>query len=136
MTNPIVSPIAPSVKPEYGTLFVPTPGIEEVRNYFLVQKLLEHRIRSMMTGIPFDDISRRLVEQYLTPPVTSQTQDQLNNFYSLEAQELYNSFAMYEQSPRFQESLATLIPYKGKPFSINGLTNMGMQLVITLNNTD
>lgn len=130
MNNP--NAIAPSMKPEYGTLFVPTPGIEEVRNYFLVQKLLEHRIRSMMTGIPFDDISRSLVEQFITVPTTNQTPEQVNNFYSMEAQELYAAFAMYEQNPRFQESLQTLVPYKGKPFSINSLTNVGMQLVITL----
>ncbi|MNG46907.1 hypothetical protein D3C79_47710 [compost metagenome] len=126
------SPIARSIIPEYGTLFIATPGIEELRNYFLVQKLLEHRVRSMMTGIPFDNIARTLVEQYITPPITMQTVDQLNNFYSLEAQELYNSFAMYEQTPKFQEALHTLVPYKGKPFTINGLTNMGLQLIITL----
>lgn len=136
MTNPTVSPIASSMKPEYGTLFIGTPGIEELRNYFLVQKLLEHRVRSMLTGIPFDDISRQLVMQYITIPSTHQTPEQVEAFYSLEAQELSAAFAMYEQTPRFQESLQTLIPYKGKPFSINGLTNMGMQLIITLNNTD
>lgn len=131
MTN-ATQPISPALTREVGTLFVPTPGIEQLRNYFLVQKLLEHRVRSLMTQVPFDNNARQLVEMYLSPPPAMTSQNDIQKFYEQEAHELYASFATYEQSPKFQESLQILVPYKGKNFSISSITSVGIQLIIDL----
>lgn len=127
-----LQPVFSSMKPQVGTLFIGTPGIEQMRNYYLVQKMLEHRIRSIMTEIPFEDISRKLVENYIAPPPALTKPNDIQKFYESEAHELYASFATYEQSPDFQASLMTLVPYKGKTFSITGITSVGLQLVIDL----
>ena len=126
------NPVFPSVQPEVGTLFIQTPGIEQVRNYYLVQKLLEQRVRSIMTEIPFENTSLVLVRQYLSPPPNFTKPEQVQNFYEMEAHELYSNFAAYEQSPSFQESLHLLVPYKGKPFSVSSITTVGLQMIIDL----
>lgn len=127
-----LQPVFPCMQPKVGTLFIPTPGIEQMRNYYLVQKLLEHRIRSIMTQTPFEDISRKLVEGYITPPAALTKQAEQQKFYEQEAHELYASFATYEQTAAFQEKLQTLVPYKGKTFSISSITSVGLQLIIDL----
>jgi hypothetical protein len=120
------------MQPKVGTLFIPTPGIEECHNYWLVQKLLDGRVRSIMTSTPFENNARQLVEYYLTPPPHLTKPADIQRFYEMEAQELYGSFANYEQSPGFQEALKTLIPYKGKTFSINSITTVGLSMIIDL----
>lgn len=127
-----VQSVFPAMQAQVGTLFVPTPGIEECHNYWLVQKMLESRIRSIMTSTPFENPARYLVEVYLTPPPHMSQAKDIQRFYETEAQELYASFANYEQSPSFQDALNTLVPYKGKTFSISSVTTVGLQLIIDL----
>ena len=127
-----LQPVFPCMQPKVGTLFIGTPGIQELRNYYLVQKLLEHRIRSILTEIPFENISRKLVMDYIAPPPALTNQDDIQKFYSDEAQELFAGFATYEQTPAFQSALETLVPYKGKTFSISSITTVGLQLIIDL----
>lgn len=127
-----LQPVFPCMKPQVGTLFIGTPGIEQLRNYYLVQKLLEHRVRSIMTQTPFENIARKLVEGYIAPPAALTKQNDIQKFYEQEAQELYAGFAEYEQSSAFQDSLMTLVPYKGKTFSISSITSVGLQLIIDL----
>ena len=113
-----------------GTHFVPTPGVEECSNYWLVLKMLEQRIRNLMTEEGFQDISRQLVYQFLTPPNNIDTPAQVEKWLDERATELYSAYATYEASPTFLEGLQVLVPYKGKQFSISSTTSKGIMVLI------
>lgn len=118
------------MKQEVRALFVNTPGIEECENYWVVQRLIEHRIRCIMTGTEFSDISKDLVLQFLTPPEDAITPEALNHFVLVEAERLLNTFNLYEQLPDYQDALSALKPYEGKSFSISSITMTGLQILI------
>lgn len=120
------------VRPAIGALFIPTPGIIECKNYFVVQKLIEHRVRSILTESGFSDISKELVLHFLTPPEKATNPEKLNKFVDYEAQELLNTFNLYEQTPDYQTAIEGLIPHKGKTFSIVSITNNGLQVLINV----
>lgn len=125
-------PFAPSVVQEVVTLMVPTPGIEECRYYFLVQKLLELRIRCIMTEVTFEDCSQSLIQLYITPPPHYSTAKKVTAFIESEAKELSASFKLYEKNKFVQDAFNTLVPYKGMMFSISNITLAGIQLIIDL----
>lgn len=129
MTN---IPFAPSVTQEVVTLTIPTPGIEECRYYHLVQKLLELRVRSIMTEVTFEDCSQSLIQMYITVPPHYTTAKKVSEFIVSEAKELSAAFKLYEKNKYVQEALAALIPYKGMLFSICSTTLSGIQLIIDL----
>ena len=125
-------PFAPSVAQEVVTLLVPTPGIEECRYYHLVQKLLELRIRSIMTGVNFEDCSKSLIQMFITTPPHYTTAKKVAEFIESEAKELSAAFKLFEQNKYVQDAFNTLVPYKGMMFQIANTTLTGIQLIIDL----
>lgn len=118
------------MKQEVRALFVNTPGIEECENYWVVQRLIEHRIRCVMTGSEFSDISRDLVLKFLTAPDDADTPEKMNHFLTVEAERLLNTFNLYEQLPDYQTAIEALKPFAGLSFSITSITMTGFQILI------
>lgn len=110
--------------------FIATPGIEECSNYIIIQRLIEHRIRCVLMGSEFSDISRDLVLKFMTPPDDCITAEQMNKFVDIEAMNVLATFKLYEQLPSYQEAIEALKQHAGKQFTITSMTMTGIQILI------
>lgn len=118
------------MKNENYAVFINTPGIEECANYMIIQRLIEHRIRSVLTDSAFSDITRQLVIQFMTPPDKADTPELVEEFVALEAASLLNTFNLYEKLASYQDNIQALKHYVGKQFSITSITFTGIQVII------
>lgn len=123
------------MKPEYQTLYIKTPGITELSNYYLIQLMIKERIRSIFTGTPFDAEARKqhaleLCVHYTTVPPSFTTAEESTNYWQQEAAALVNNFELYEQTPHIQMDLHTLKQMEGRNFQITSYTEYGIMVVI------
>lgn len=112
------------------SMFFPTTGIEKCSNYYLVQRLIIQRIKSVLTGETFKDISFDLVNQYLTVPPHYQTPKDVERYLLSEAKMVSSAFNQYEKTPGYEENIKLLRTYEGKTFSIVNVTMSGIMILI------
>lgn len=112
------------------SLFIPTPGIEQCRNYVIIQRLVQERIRSVMMGDPFVDKSHFLASQFLEVPVKYQTQEEVGKYLKSEAKELLAAFNKYEETPEYKEAIGLLREQEGASFNIASTTLSGMVVLL------
>lgn len=112
------------------SLFIPTPGIEQCRNYIIIQRLIQERIRSVMMGDPFVDKSHFYASQFLEVPVAYQTQEDIGKFLKSEAKELLAAFKKYEETPEYKEAISLLKEQEGASFNIANTTLSGMVVIL------
>jgi hypothetical protein len=112
------------------SLFIPTPGIEQCRNYVIIQRLVQERIRSVMMGDSFVDKSHFLASQFLEVPVQYQTQEDIGKYLKSEAKELLAAFKKYEETPAYKEAIGLLKEQEGASFNITNTTLSGMVVVL------
>jgi hypothetical protein len=114
----------------FRTEFVKTPGIETCRNYHLVQRLIQERIRSVLMGDPFVDQSQFLAAQFLEAPAAIISPDEMRKHFQQEGKEVLAAFHQYEKNPEYAESIRLLKQYEGKIFNITNTTMSGIMVVI------
>ena len=112
------------------SMFFPTTGIEKCSNYYLVQRLILQRIRSVLTGEEFKDTSYDLAAQYLTVPAHYQTPKDIERYLLSEAKMIASAFHQYEKTPGYEENIKLLRTYEGKTFSIVNVTMSGIIILI------
>lgn len=120
------------MRQEINALFIHTPGIEECPNYIIIQRLIEHRIRCVMTGNEFSDITKDLVLRFMTAPDDVITPEQLSDFIQVEAERVLATFKLYEKLPSYEEAILALKHHQGKTFSITSITLTGFQILINV----
>lgn len=112
------------------SLFVPTPNVETYPRYYLVQLLAKERIRCILSGDTFGDISGNLVQQYLEIPGAYQTAEAVAKFVASESSVVMAAFKRFEESPLYVEALKQLNPYAGNKFEVTSVTAGGIMVLI------
>lgn len=112
------------------TMFFPTVDIEKCSNYYLVQRMILQRIRSVLTGEPFVDISVDLANQYLSVPPHYQTPKDVERYILSEAKMISSAFHQYEKNPEYDANIKLLRTYEGRTFSIVNVTMSGIIIII------
>lgn len=109
------------------TLIVPTPGILELSNYYIVQTLIVERIKSVVSGKRFLDNVEGIVAANLEPPPYCNTPRQTEDWVSSTAREIMSTFELYEQNPAYLQAITLLRKYEGWGYTllscnVNGVT--------------
>lgn len=112
------------------SLFVPTPDVQQYPNYYLVQLLAKERVRCILTGDKFGDISPGLVEHYLTVPPRLTKANEVQKFYQSEGKAVMDAFERFEKTPMYQDALKALLPMAGNKFEIASVTVPGIMVLI------
>jgi hypothetical protein len=112
------------------SLFVPTPEVEQYSNYYLVQLLAKERIRCIMEGDQFNDISGALVERYLEIPPKLVRQEDIQKYCKSEGKVILQSFERFEKTPLYAEAIQNLKPYANNKFEITNVTAAGIVVLI------
>jgi hypothetical protein len=112
--------------------FIPTPGIEQLPHNYVIQKLIEERIRSILQGDNFVDKSHFLVSQYIEVPTTFTTPEQVNKHNAEMAKTILQSFKEYEQTPEYHDAIMQLKPYENAMFQIVSTTYVGVQVMLRI----
>jgi hypothetical protein len=112
------------------SLFVPTPDVEKYTNYYLVQLLAKERVRCIMEGDHFNDISGSLVERYLEIPPKLVRQEDIQKYCKSEGKIILQAFHEFEKTPMYAEALKNLKPYAHNKFEITNVTASGLVVLI------
>jgi len=116
-----------------SSLFIPTPGIENCSHYYIVQKLIQERIRSIMMETPFKDDIFDLVKKYLVLPHTINADDEkmVKSFYEEVGKAVIEAFEKFEsETPTYRDAILLLKDHVGKTFSIFSMTLTGIHMTI------
>lgn len=113
------------------TMFVQTPGLMLVSNYFIVQQLIIERVKSVITGIRFSDNIAGLVSASLDYPPYCRSPSQIEDWLNTTCGEIISSFEHYEQSPAYNESIQTLKQYQGWKITLLSSNVNGVLIGIT-----
>lgn len=95
------------------SLIVPTPGILELSNYYIVQSLIIERIKSVVTGKRFLDNFEGIVAANLEPPPYCNTPRQTEDWVTSTAREISSVFELYERTPEYLQATTLLRNYEG-----------------------
>jgi hypothetical protein len=112
--------------------FIPTPGIEQLPHNYVIQKLIEERIRSILQGDSFVDKSHFLVAQYLEVPSNLTTPEQVNKHNQEMAKTILKSFHEMEKNPEYHDAILQLKPYENSMFQIVSTTYVGVQVMLRI----
>lgn len=112
------------------SVFVPTQNIQQYSNYYLVQLLAKERVRCIMEGDQFNDISGALVERYLEIPPKLTRQEDIQKYCASEGKMILQSFKVFEKDPVYTEAIKNLKPYAGNKFEIANVTAAGLVVLI------
>lgn len=112
------------------SIFIPTQNVEKYSNYYLVQLLAKERVRCIMEGVTFSDISADLVERYLEVPPKLTRQNEIQKYYSSEGKVILQSFNEFEKNPLYAEAIRNLKPYANNKFEITTVTASGIVVLI------
>ena len=112
------------------SLFIPTPDVQNYPNYYLVQLLAKERVRCLLSGESFVNISEYLVEKYLEAPSHLVSVKDIKDFILEKGKEVLESFKTFEKDSSYKAALETLIPYKGYKFDFLGVTISGIMLMV------
>ena len=112
------------------SVMVPTPGIEECRNYVIVQRLIQERIRSTILKEPFVDLAAMLVSRFIEVPPALVKQDEIERFIKSEAKEVMAVFHKYEENPAYAEAIMLMKDISLCTFNIVSVTFTGMLVLI------
>lgn len=110
--------------------FIPTPGITEVSNYYLVQLMMQDRVRAIITGDVFVDNSQLYVHKYLNIPTTLETAAQIDKWVKQEAKSVSAAFHKYEETSIYKDALMAIKQMEGHSFQIVDTTNSGIMVLI------
>jgi hypothetical protein len=116
--------------------FIPTPGIDQLPHYYVIQKLIEERIRSILQGDSFVDKSHFLVANYLETPTTFTTPEQVNKHNAEMAKTILATFKEYEKTPEYHDAIIQLKPYENTMFQIISTTYVGIQVLLKFEDKD
>jgi hypothetical protein len=112
--------------------FIPTPGIEQLPHYFIIQKLIEERIRSILQGDSFMDKSHFLVGHYTTIPTNLTTPEQVTSYTNEMAKTVLDTFKEFEKNPEYHDAILQLKPYENTMFQIISTTYVGVQVMLKI----
>lgn len=116
--------------------FIPTPGIDQLPHYYVIQKLIEERIRSILQGDNFVDKSHFLVANYLTVPTNLTTPEQVNKYNAEMSKTILASFNEFEKTPEYHDAILQLKPYENTMFQITSTTYVGVQVLLKFEDKD
>jgi len=112
--------------------FIPTPGIDQLPHYYIIQKLIEERIRAILQGDSFVDKSQFLVANYLQVPSNLTTPEQVNKHNGEMAKQIFAAFNEFEKIPEYHDAILQLKPYENAMFQIVSTTYVGIQVMLTI----
>jgi hypothetical protein len=110
--------------------FIPTPGIEQLPHFYVIQKLIEERIRSILQNDSFVDKSHFLVSQYIEVPTTFTTPEQVGKYVNEMSKTILQTFNEYEKTPEYHDAIMQLKPYENTMFQITSTTYVGVQVLL------
>lgn len=112
--------------------FIPTPGIDQLPHHYVIQKLIEERIRSILQGDSFVDKSHFLVSQYIEVPHNFTTPEQVNKHNNEMAKTILKTFHEFEKTPEYHDAIMQLKPYENAMFQIVSTTYVGIQVMLRI----
>lgn len=110
--------------------FIPTPGITEVTNFYLVQLMMHDRVRAIISGDSFVDNSELYAQKYLNIPNSLDTPTKIDKFVKQEAKSISAAFHRYEETPIYKEALLAIKQMEGHSFQIVDTTNSGIMVLV------
>lgn len=116
--------------------FIPTPGIDQLPHYYIIQKLIEERIRSILQGDSFVDKTHFLVGQFITVPTNLTTPEQVNKYNAEMVKTILDTFNEFEKTPEYHDAILQLKPYENTMFQITSTTYVGVQVLLKFEDKD
>lgn len=111
--------------------FIPTPGIENVSNTIIVQRLIHERIRSTLQDENMVDNAEDLTRSFLTIPPTLENQEEITDFIKKQSKAIVKVFQDFEKTaPGYAEAIRLLKDLKNKCFRIISTTYQGIYILI------
>lgn len=111
--------------------FIPTPGIENITNTIIIQRLIQERIRSTLMGENMVDTMDELCMAFLEVPKHLETPEQVRTFLKEEGKKIQAAFQKFEKdTPEYAEAIRLLKEQKNKCFKIVNVTYPGIMILL------
>lgn len=111
--------------------FIPTPGIENLSNTLIIQRLIQERIRSTLMKENMVDNAEELCVMFLAIPPTLQTPEDVRKYLKEEAKKIVAAFHKFEkETPEYHEAIRLLKEQENKCFKIVNVTYPGILILL------
>ncbi|UZV40170.1 hypothetical protein [Pseudomonas phage IR-QUMS-PaBa1-GHS-2021] len=108
---------------------VRTPGMESLRQKFILKILVTERVRCFMDEVNFD-MSGEFIRKFITVPPEYTEPETIEQYIQTEVLDIMEAFKQYEENAVYQEDLKALLPYKGHRWHLVSSTDSGVLITV------
>lgn len=114
-----------------NSVYVPLPKLIETSNLFLVTKLIEARVVSLVRGSKFPEDLGSLITEYTDHPPNFRTQNEIDSWIMHSTLDLRADFNLIEQQQTYQDAMQSLKQHQGWNIINIKPTLSGINVILT-----